>query len=89
MVIYYDSILVHIATMVFYFTTYLNIVTPPNYQLVRNREKRNIVPPRRNDYDDLVCYALNMGEGLQDSEPNTFKETFESKGSKKMVKDSE
>ena len=31
---------------------------------------------RRYGYSNLVCYALSVAKGLQDSEPRTFKEAL-------------
>ena len=42
-------------------------VVDPDYLLVRDREQRTITTPRRYGYADLVCYALNVLEDLQDS----------------------
>ncbi|MCI68539.1 hypothetical protein A2U01_0089800, partial [Trifolium medium] len=39
----------------------------PDYQLARDRERRVIKPPNRFDYVDLICYALNAAEEVQDS----------------------
>ncbi|RDY02280.1 hypothetical protein CR513_14293, partial [Mucuna pruriens] len=30
-----------------------------DYQLIKERTRRNIVPPKRSGYTDLLCYALN------------------------------
>ncbi|MCH80452.1 copia LTR rider [Trifolium medium] len=56
--------------------------TAPDYQLTRDREKRVITPPNRYDYADIICYALNAAEEVQDSEPKTFMEALESSESK-------
>ena len=56
------------------------------YLLARDRERRTITAPRRYGYADLVCYALNAAEDVQDSEPRNFKEAFESKVSKYWLK---
>ncbi|MCI68591.1 hypothetical protein A2U01_0089852, partial [Trifolium medium] len=40
--------------------------TSPDYRLARDREMRVIRPPNRLDYADLICYALNAAEEVQD-----------------------
>ncbi|PNX59901.1 hypothetical protein L195_g059917, partial [Trifolium pratense] len=45
-----------------------------DYQLARDRERRVIRPPNRFGYADLICYALNAAEEVQDSEPKNFRE---------------
>lgn len=50
-----------------------------NYLFTHDRVKREIVQPQRYDYTDLICYALNVDEDLQDSEPNTFREVVKNK----------
>jgi len=57
-----------------------------NYLLATDRERRTITAPRRYGYADMVCYALNAAEDVQDSEPRNFKEAFESKESKYFLK---
>jgi len=57
-----------------------------DYLLARDRERRTITAPRRYGYANLVCFALNAAEDVQDSEPRNFKEAFESKESKYWLK---
>lgn len=59
---------------------------PPNYQLERDIVIREIVPPQRYNYVDLICYALNMDEGLQASYLKTFKEAIKRKDSQNGCK---
>src|SRR4030065_63381 len=59
----------------------------PDYLLARYRERSTIVAPRRYGYVDLVSYALNAAEELQDSDPRTFKEALESKDNKEWLKE--
>ncbi|KEH41388.1 hypothetical protein MTR_1g050415 [Medicago truncatula] len=61
-------------------------VVDPDYLLARDRERRTITAPSRYGYADLVCFALNAVEDVQDSEPRNFKEAFESKESKYWLK---
>ena len=61
-------------------------VVDPDYLLARDRERRTITTPSRYGYADLVCFALNAAEDVQDSEPRNFKEAFESKESKYWLK---
>ncbi|CAJ2637310.1 unnamed protein product [Trifolium pratense] len=60
--------------------------TVPDYQLARDRERRVIRPPNRLGYDDLICYALNAAEEVQDSEPKGFREASESIDSQDWLK---
>lgn len=50
-----------------------------DYNLVRDRARENIVPPRRFGQADLIYYALNVGEEIQGDEPSNFKEALDSK----------
>ncbi|CAJ2636069.1 unnamed protein product [Trifolium pratense] len=60
--------------------------TVPDYQLARDRERRVSKPPNRLGYADLICYALNAAEEVQDSEPKNFREASESIYSKDWLK---
>ena len=57
-----------------------------DYQLARDRERRQINPPVRYSYADLICYALKAVEELQDSEPKNFREALESNENKDWLK---
>jgi len=61
-------------------------IIDPDYQLARDRQMRQINPPERYSYADLIFYALNAPEELQDSEPKNFWEAFESNESKDWLK---
>ncbi|GAU10233.1 hypothetical protein TSUD_417410 [Trifolium subterraneum] len=56
------------------------------YQLARDRERRDIRPPNRYGYADLICYALNEAEEVQDSEPKNFRKASESIEGKDWLK---
>jgi len=58
----------------------------PDYQLARDRPRRQINPPDRYSYADLICYALNAAEEVQDSEPKNFMEALERNESKDSIK---
>jgi len=58
----------------------------PDYLLAIDRERGTVTTPSRYGYADLVCYAQNADEDVQDSEPINFKEAFESKESKYWLK---
>ncbi|WJX64387.1 hypothetical protein P8452_49170 [Trifolium repens] len=60
--------------------------TTSDYQLARDRERRVIRPPNRLGYADLICYALNAAEEVQDSEPKNFREALESIDGKDWLK---
>ncbi|MCI61346.1 copia LTR rider, partial [Trifolium medium] len=60
--------------------------TVPDYQLPRDREMKVIRPPNRLSYADLIYYALNAAEEVQDSKPKNFREASESIGSKDWLK---
>lgn len=47
-----------------------------NYHLTHDRVRRDILSPQRYGYGYLICYDLEMVEGLQDLESITFRETF-------------
>jgi len=61
-------------------------IIDPDYQLARDRQRRQIKPPERYGYADLMCYALNTAEELQDSGPKNFREALESNESKDWLK---
>jgi len=58
----------------------------PNYQLARDRKTRQIHPPERYSYANLICYASNVAEELQNSKPKNFREALESNESKDWLK---
>ncbi|MCI40632.1 copia LTR rider, partial [Trifolium medium] len=43
-------------------------------------------PPNRLGYADLICYALNAPEEVQDSEPKNFREALENIDGKEWLK---
>lgn len=53
-----------------------------NHQLARDIGTKEIVPPHRYVCVCIICYALNMAQKLQKSEPKTFKKSLKSKDSK-------
>jgi len=61
-------------------------IISPNYQLARDRTKKQINPPERYGYADLICYTLNAAEELKDSEPKNFREALESTENKDWLK---
>ncbi|MCI57579.1 hypothetical protein A2U01_0078830, partial [Trifolium medium] len=52
--------------------------TAPDYQLAKDKERKVIRPSNRLGYADLICYASNATEEVQDSEPKNFREALES-----------
>ena len=50
-----------------------------DYNLARDRVKRNIVPPRRYGQVDLIYFALTVAEEIQATEPRKFKEALNDK----------
>ncbi|KAH9668177.1 hypothetical protein KPL70_021322 [Citrus sinensis] len=56
-----------------------------NYQLVRDRKKRESKPPKRYAYADLIAFALSTEQGVEEDEPKTYTEAVSSKDSKKWV----
>ncbi|KAH9687838.1 hypothetical protein KPL70_014918 [Citrus sinensis] len=56
-----------------------------NYQLVRDRKKRESKPPKRYAYADLIAFALSAAQGIEEDEPKTYTEAVSSKDSKKWV----
>lgn len=51
----------------------------PNYELACDIVRREIAPSQRCGNVDLICFYLNMVEGMQDSESKTFREIVKSK----------
>ncbi|KAH9650990.1 hypothetical protein KPL70_026576 [Citrus sinensis] len=56
-----------------------------NYQLVRDRNKRESKPHKRYAYADLIAFALSVAQGIEEDEPKTYTEAVSSKDSKKWV----
>ena len=54
----------------------------PDYELARDRQMREINPPKRYGCASLICYTLNAAEEMQDSKPRNFREALESNESK-------
>lgn len=49
-----------------------------DYQLARDRARRQTAPPARYAEADLIAFALNAVESLEDDEPRSYKEARES-----------
>lgn len=47
-----------------------------DYQLVKDREKRVIIPPRRYAYADLIAFALTTAHEIAADEPRTYSEAI-------------
>ena len=45
-----------------------------NYQLARDRSRREVRPPVRYGYSDSVAFAFTSFHELVDSEPKTYRE---------------
>ena len=56
-----------------------------DYQLVRDRKKRESKPPKRYAYADLIAFALSAAQGTEEDEPKTYTEAVSSKDSKKWI----
>ncbi|KAK9184519.1 hypothetical protein WN943_024869 [Citrus x changshan-huyou] len=56
-----------------------------DYQLVRDRKKRESKPPKRYAYADLIAFALSTTQGIEEDEPKTYTEAVSSKDSKKWI----
>lgn len=50
-----------------------------DYQLIRDREKRQIRPLKRYRYRDLITYTLIAAHIIDDEEPKTYKKTIQNK----------
>lgn len=59
-------------------------IIAPDYQLARDKFRREIILLQRYIYAYLILYALNMAERLQDLEPKISREDFERKQSNKQ-----
>lgn len=55
-----------------------------NYQLARDRTKREIRIPARFDEADIIAYALNIAE-KSEAEPKTYQEAINYKESQKWI----
>lgn len=51
----------------------------PDYNLTHDKVRRRIATSQMDGYASLRCNDLNVTEELQNSETETFKETFESR----------
>ncbi|KAH9672650.1 hypothetical protein KPL70_017818 [Citrus sinensis] len=49
------------------------------YQLAKDRKRRTIRPPKRYTVADLIAYALNAAQKLNDDEPMTYQEAITGK----------
>lgn len=60
---------------------------PPPQQdsIAVRRQRRQIKPPSRYAYADLVAYALTMAESFEEEEPSTYRAAIESKESDKWT----
>lgn len=47
-----------------------------SYNLVRDRERRQIRPPQRYGYADIIAYALSVEEEDQENDPINYKEAI-------------
>lgn len=62
------------------------ITEASDYYLTRDKVSRETVSFQRDDYAILKCYDLNITERLRNMETKTFMGAFESKWSKKWLK---
>ena len=53
-----------------------------DYQLIRDRERRDRKAPTRYGFADLISFSLLVAEDLDDSEPKSYKEAVSSKNRK-------
>ena len=56
-----------------------------DYQLAKDRTRREIKTPVRFAQADLIAYALNTGEKLENQEPATFEEACQSREKEKWL----
>ncbi|KAH9802591.1 Integrase catalytic domain-containing protein [Citrus sinensis] len=56
-----------------------------DYQLTRDRKKRQIKPTKRFGHADLIALALVAAHDIADEEPKTFKEALESSNKKEWL----
>lgn len=52
---------------------------PQDYNLTRDRVRRNIKPPQRYGYADMISYALQVAEDVDLDEPRSFAEAVKEK----------
>lgn len=53
------------------------VTVAPNNQFICNIVRRQILPPQRYNYVDLICYMLNVVEELQNLKQKILKNAFE------------
>ena len=57
-----------------------------SYQLTRDRQRRNIKPPERFGYADVVTFALYTAQGIENQEPQSFEEALRHTDSREWQK---
>ncbi|KAH9779745.1 hypothetical protein KPL71_007826 [Citrus sinensis] len=57
-----------------------------DYQLTRDRQKRQVRAPERLGYADLIAYALTAAHEVDQEEPKTYEEVVTSKESAQWIK---
>lgn len=62
------------------------IGTIQDYQLTRDRERRNIRAPQRLGYAYLIAYALSITDDLSEDEPTTYRDATECDHSDHWIK---
>ena len=55
------------------------------YCLVKDRTRRQIKPPQRYAYVDLVTYALSVAESIENGWPHTYHKAITSKESTQWI----
>ncbi|KAH9678917.1 hypothetical protein KPL71_025907 [Citrus sinensis] len=63
-----------------------NQTTLHDYQLARDRERREIKAPKKYAYADLIAYALTAAHELDYDEPKTYKEAVSGKNADQWLK---
>ncbi|KAH9767170.1 hypothetical protein KPL71_011175 [Citrus sinensis] len=57
-----------------------------SYQLVRDRKRRAVRPPKRYAVADLIAYALTAAQEINEEEPRTYKEAINNRDKLKWKK---
>ncbi|KAH9752684.1 hypothetical protein KPL71_014795 [Citrus sinensis] len=64
----------------------LEHISIQDYQLTRDRQKRQIKAPERLGYADLIAYALTAAQEVDQEEPKTYEEAIACKESTQWIK---
>ena len=58
-------------------------ISPPSYSIARDRGRREVRPPLRYGFDNMVAYALSIADETIHDEPKSYKEAITSREGEK------